>query len=232
MPGCCRLSVISLLKAKTVILSELEQEKYSPEPELEFTQLRYMAAYNGCGLGIPEIATPESLNNIDASTIYNYHRHLYTPENIVIAGINVNHELLLKYVENFFVFPESTEKNISETATNYVGGCAIKYCDKPRIQPGHAEFPELAHIGVGFKCFPDAHPSHYASCVMHGILGSGRSFSSGGPGKGLFSRLNQNILCRHHWANSCLSDIISYSDTGLYYIYGACEPEFVEFIRL
>lgn len=31
------------------------------------------------------------------------------------------------------------------------------------------------------------------------MMGGGGSFSSGGPGKGMHSRLYLNVLARHHW---------------------------------
>lgn len=101
---------------------------------------------------------------------------------------------------------------------------AVSATEKPRVQPGHVEFPELTHVSLGFKGFPDGDPRLYAAFVMHGILGSGRSFSSGGPGKGLFTRLNQNVLYRYGWVNSCISEIMSFNDTGIFNIYGSCEP--------
>ncbi|KAF1743110.1 hypothetical protein MXB_100 [Myxobolus squamalis] len=220
-------------RTKSNILLELEQEKYAPEPEVEFTQLRYHASYNEIDLGIPEIPTAESLSNIKEGTIRSYHNALYKPERTVIAGINVDHDFLIEYVQNYIKFSDTTSMvssslPIDDFPAKYTGGVSIKCTKKPRTQPGHTEFPELAHVALGFECFPDSHPSLFAAYVMHGILGSGRSFSSGGPGKGLFSRLNQNVLCRYFWVNSCISDIVAYSDTGMYYVYGSCDPDYVK----
>lgn len=38
--------------------------------------------------------------------------------------------------------------------------------------------------------------------VLLYMMGGGGSFSSGGPGKGMHSRLYLNVLTRHHWVQN------------------------------
>ena len=59
---------------------------------------------------------------------------------------------------------------------------------------------------------------------MQQLLLGGSSFSQGGPGKGMYSRLNQNVLNRHHWVDICQSFHDVFNDSGLFGIRMAVEP--------
>jgi processing peptidase subunit alpha len=60
--------------------------------------------------------------------------------------------------------------------------------------------------------------------VMTYLLGGGASFSSGGPGKGMHSRLYTRVLNAHAWAHSCAAFSSAFNDTGLVGIQASCEP--------
>lgn len=59
--------------------------------------------------------------------------------------------------------------------------------------------------------------------VLQTLLGGGMSFSSGGPGKGMMSRLYQRVLHRHGWVASCTAYASMFNDVGLFGIQGMCE---------
>ncbi len=52
---------------------------------------------------------------------------------------------------------------------------------------------DLTHVAVGFQGAPHTSPGVYTDAVISRILGGGASFSSGGPGKGLYSRFYQRV---------------------------------------
>ena len=56
------------------------------------------------------------------------------------------------------------------------------------------------------------------------LLGGGGSFSAGGPGKGMYSRLYLNVLNRHHWMYSATAFNHSYSDSGIFCINASSNP--------
>mmetsp|Transcript_22356 Transcript_22356/g.27345 ORF Transcript_22356/g.27345 Transcript_22356/m.27345 type:complete len:183 (+) Transcript_22356:1177-1725(+) len=62
-------------------------------------------------------------------------------------------------------------------------------------------------------------------CTLHLLLGGGGSFSAGGPGKGMYSRLYTNVLNQHHWVDSATAFNSMYADAGLIGIYGTCLPQ-------
>lgn len=60
--------------------------------------------------------------------------------------------------------------------------------------------------------------------TLQTLLGGGGSFSAGGPGKGMYSRLYTNVLNQHGWVESCVSFNNSYTDSGIFGISASCEP--------
>ena len=55
------------------------------------------------------------------------------------------------------------------------------------------------------------------------LLGAVQSFSAGGPGKGMYSRLYREVLNRHAGVEAAEAHIEA---SGLFGIMGACTPEY------
>ncbi|MBW0578474.1 hypothetical protein O181_118189 [Austropuccinia psidii MF-1] len=91
----------------------------------------------------------------------------------------------------------------------------------------HSTENNLAHIYVGFEAPSVLDPDLYAIACTHIILGGGSSFSAGGPGKGMYSRLYTNVLNPHPEVDFCQAFHHTYADTGLFGIAMAVLPEFV-----
>lgn len=64
--------------------------------------------------------------------------------------------------------------------------------------------------------------------VLTYLLGGGNSFSSGGPGKGMHSRLYTRVLNQHAWVHSCSAFNSTFNDSGLVGIAAACDPTHVQ----
>ncbi|KAI8054209.1 Metalloenzyme, LuxS/M16 peptidase-like protein [Syncephalis plumigaleata] len=84
---------------------------------------------------------------------------------------------------------------------------------------------EFTHLYVGFKAAGLTDPDMYTLATMQLLLGGGGSFSAGGPGKGMYSRLYTRVLNRHHWVESCAAFLHGYSDAGLFGISASCRPD-------
>ncbi|KAJ4548855.1 Mitochondrial-processing peptidase subunit alpha [Exophiala dermatitidis] len=82
----------------------------------------------------------------------------------------------------------------------------------------------LSHVHIAFEALPISSEDIYAQATLQTLLGGGGSFSAGGPGKGMYSRLYTNVLNQHGWVESCVAFNHSYTDSGLFGIAGACEP--------
>jgi processing peptidase subunit alpha len=57
------------------------------------------------------------------------------------------------------------------------------------------------------------------------LLGGGSSFSAGGPGKGMYTRLYREVLNRYYWVESAEAFISVFDEVGLIGIDGACAPD-------
>ena len=110
------------------------------------------------------------------------------------------------------------------TPSHYTGGFLSLPTIPPPLNPA---LPRLSYIHVAFEALPISSPDIYALATLQTLLGGGGSFSAGGPGKGMYSRLYTNVLNQHGWVESCVSFNHSYTDSGLFGISASCSPRFV-----
>lgn len=91
-------------------------------------------------------------------------------------------------------------------------------------QPPSLNGTNFTHIHLAFEGLPVASDDIYALATLQTLLGGGGSFSAGGPGKGMYSRLYTNVLNQHGWVESCVAFNHSYTDSGLFGISASCLP--------
>ncbi|KAH8600346.1 peptidase M16 inactive domain-containing protein [Bisporella sp. PMI_857] len=103
----------------------------------------------------------------------------------------------------------------------YTGGFLSLPPLPPPINPS---IPPLTHIHLAFEALPVSSDDIYALATLQTLLGGGGSFSAGGPGKGMYSRLYTNVLNQHGWVESCIAFNHSYTDSGLFGISASCSP--------
>ncbi|KAL8846424.1 MAG: hypothetical protein Q9221_008484 [Calogaya cf. arnoldii] len=106
--------------------------------------------------------------------------------------------------------------------SRYTGGF-LSLPDLP--PPQNPALPHLSHIHLAFEALPISSDDIYALATLQTLLGGGGSFSAGGPGKGMYSRLYTNVLNQYGWVESCLAFNHSYTDSGLFGISASCKPE-------
>ena len=106
-------------------------------------------------------------------------------------------------------------------AAHYTGGFLALPVLPP---PPNPALPRLSHIHLAFEALPISSDDIYALATLQTLLGGGGSFSAGGPGKGMYSRLYTNVLNQHHWVESCVAFNHSYTDSGLFGISASCNP--------
>ncbi|KAJ9655081.1 Mitochondrial-processing peptidase subunit alpha [Coniosporium apollinis] len=108
-----------------------------------------------------------------------------------------------------------------DTPSHYTGGLLTL---PPPPAPLNPAIPRLTHIHLAFEALPITHPDIYALATLQTLLGGGGSFSAGGPGKGMYSRLYTNVLNQYGWVESCVAFNHSYTDSGLFGIAASCMP--------
>lgn len=84
----------------------------------------------------------------------------------------------------------------------------------------------LTQVYVAFEGLSIDDEDIYALATLQILLGGGGSFSAGGPGKGMYSRLFTNVLNQYYWVESCQSFNHCYTDSGLFGIAGSCPPQY------
>ncbi|KAG0258416.1 Mitochondrial-processing peptidase subunit alpha [Actinomortierella ambigua] len=110
------------------------------------------------------------------------------------------------------LIPDSSSEE-RQTA-HYTGGTMLIEDD---TQP-------FTHLYVAFEGLSIHDDDIYALATLQLLMGGGSSFSAGGPGKGMYSRLFTNVLNHYNWIESCMSFNHCYSDSGLFGISGSCYP--------
>ncbi|KAF9925022.1 Mitochondrial-processing peptidase subunit alpha [Linnemannia zychae] len=103
---------------------------------------------------------------------------------------------------------------LSRQVAKYTGGTLLI---EDESQP-------FTHLFVGFEGLSIHDDDIYALATLQLLMGGGSSFSAGGPGKGMYSRLFVNVLNHYNWIESCMSFNHCYSDSGLFGISGSCYP--------
>ena len=79
-------------------------------------------------------------------------------------------------------------------------------------------------MAIGFESCSYYDKDFFAFAVLNSLMGGGGSFSAGGPGKGMFTRLYIDVLNKYHWVYHAQSINHAYSDSGMFCLYGSAHP--------
>jgi mitochondrial-processing peptidase subunit alpha len=190
--------------ARQAILFELESLNMRPEQEPILMDMIHSAAFRDNTLGLPKLCPEANAQKINREMLLSYLKHHHTPRRMVVAGVGVEHDELVKLVEKYFVEQPSTweretfedrgPNSVDTSLAQYTGGMRVEECDIPIYAA--AGLPELAHVVIGLEGCSHQDKDFIASCVLNIMMGGGGSFSAGGPGKGMYTRLYTNVLNR------------------------------------
>lgn len=213
------------------ITFELENLHSRPEQEPLLMDMIHAAAYRDNTLGLPKICPQENIPRITRDVLFTFMRNHYTPERMVIAGVGIDHQQLVDSVQKHFVdkkpiWKDYPAKKVDSSLAQYTGGLILDECKVPQHM-GPSGLPELAHVVVGLEGCSHTDPDFIALCVLSVMMGGGGSFSAGGPGKGMYTRLYTNVLNRYHWMYNATAYNQTYADSGLFYIHASAPPNHV-----
>ncbi|KAJ7459105.1 Metalloenzyme, LuxS/M16 peptidase-like protein [Mycena galericulata] len=116
-----------------------------------------------------------------------------------------------------YLFPTTASDSpalIDTLRPSYVGG--HRYIHDPST--------EFNHLYVAFEGAGIHHDDIYALATMQVLLGGGGSFSAGGPGKGMYSRLYTHILNHYPQIDHCASFHHIYADSSLFGLFASFVP--------
>ncbi|GFS56209.1 mitochondrial-processing peptidase subunit alpha [Trichonephila clavipes] len=88
---------------------------------------------------------------------------------------------------------------IDNSLSQYTGGLVKMEKDMASISFGPSPMPELAYFTLGLESCSHQHSDFISFCVLNTLMGGGGSFSAGGPGKGMYTRLYTNVLNRFNY---------------------------------
>ena len=174
-------------------------------------------------LGRPHFCPLEAFPNLNAQVIYDFRRdHLLIPEEMVVAGAGIGHDELVTLAERYFsdLVPRSENPSADSSSrrtvdSRYTGGA---YQLKTETVDG------FTRVALAFEVDGWHSDDLVPVCVLQTLLGGGNSFSAGGPGKGMYSRLYREVLNRYHWAESAEAFTSFHAESGLLGISGSSIP--------
>ncbi|MEW6137663.1 MAG: pitrilysin family protein [Thermodesulfobacteriota bacterium] len=192
-------------REKQVVYQEISQLEDCPEDLVhEILGIRF---WKDDPLGQPILGTIDNIGRLDRNTMMQFKLDNYTPEEIVVCAVgDVDHD----NITNLF------EKQMNRLHTTGSRICAIPPATEASAHV-IAKDLEQVHVCIGTIGPSAADRRRQAGYVLNAILGSGMS-----------SRLFQEIREKRGLAYSVYSFLSSFSDTGMFGIYAACEAARLE----
>uniref|UniRef100_A0A0R3RVR9 Alpha-MPP n=1 Tax=Elaeophora elaphi TaxID=1147741 RepID=A0A0R3RVR9_9BILA len=223
------------------LIIDFENKDMSSKPECEplLTDWIHAAAYKNNTLGFTKYCPEESIMNINQEHIYTFMRQYYKPNRIVVAGVGVDHDALVSLSRELFNDSKTAwaedpslllEKQppTDDSLAQYTGGEKLVAKDLSCMALGPAPYPNLAHFVLGFESCGYLDDDFVAFCVLQSLMGGGGSFSAGGPGKGMYTRLYVDVLNKHHWMYNATAYNHAYKESGIFHIQASSNPSRID----
>jgi mitochondrial-processing peptidase subunit alpha len=178
------------------------------------------AAYLGSPLGNHHFYPIDSIKDFNVARIHNFRKQFLVGEKCILAGAGIDHQLFLSMAQKrFYNLPSSATDGgaASLKPSKYTGGLIL---DQRELKDN-----EFMRIAVAFEIGGYHDTDLVPACVLQTLLGGGSSFSAGGPGKGMYTRLYTEALNRYSWVEAAESFVTLTSESGLFGIDGACHTD-------
>ncbi|KAJ6520134.1 Metalloenzyme, LuxS/M16 peptidase-like protein [Mycena sanguinolenta] len=131
--------------------------------------------------------------------------------------------------------PPSVVKSISRAASYLFPTSPATASDSPELLNSlrsytgghrfiHDPSTEFNHLYIGFEGCGIGNDDIYALATIQVLLGGGGSFSAGGPGKGMYSRLYTHVLNHYPQVDHCASFHHIYTDSSLFGLFASFVP--------
>jgi processing peptidase subunit alpha len=183
-----------------------------------------MAAYVNYPLGAAHFASEDAIDKISAKTLTDFHSKYFVGENCFLAAAGIDHDLFVKLAKEKFggnllqAAPTNFKEDNKRAPSKYTGGMVTNQRDlkEPYVK-----------IAIGFEVGGWDDDRIVAAIVLNQLLGGGSSFSAGGPGKGMYTRLYREVLNQYGFAESTEGFVSLNEDLGIIGIDSACPPEYI-----
>ncbi|KAJ6813728.1 putative mitochondrial-processing peptidase subunit alpha [Iris pallida] len=155
------------------------------------------------------VASESSINRLKSEILEGFITENYTAPRMVLAASGVAHEELVSIAEPLLSdLPKVSRPEQPKSV--YVGGDYRRQADS-----------DQTHVALAFEIPGGWHQEKEAMIltVLQMLMGGGGSFSAGGPGKGMYSRLYLRILNQHQEIQSFSAFNSLYNNTGIFGIH-------------
>eukprot|EP01132_Coremiostelium_polycephalum_P006080 gene6080-7576_t len=189
-------------------------------------ELLHAVAYGeDCGFGPSVVAEPDNFAALTPQHLFDALKQHYVGKNIVVSATGVEHRELTDMVSRYFGdIPYITNvKSKTFDSVPYYGGTKVLHSE----QPGTDSSWIIGFPFKGFSSIGDSTNEIFTAFVLQSLLGGGSSFSTGGPGKGMQSRLNLNVVYRLPEVKHCSSFYALYSKTSLFGVHLVTEEGYL-----
>lgn len=210
-------------KEKEVIVEEIESYNDSPA-ELIFDEFENILFENH-PLGHNILGTIENVRRFTADDIRRFAARYYRPENAVLfvsgarGGIRGEAPTNLPHNGEAYKLAGDSQQKTQEAILSsfhslkpphYGGGLE----GAPSLHEKHLGTHQ-AHVMMGSRAYQRNHPDRMALFLLNNILG----------GPGLSARLNVSLRERRGLVYTVESNMVAYSDTGVWSVYFGCDHE-------
>ena len=212
----CDLITSSVVKAadvdaeRKVVLEEIAMRDDDPSDLIH--DLFLEKYYGDTPLGRPILGTVESINEMSRSTVFNYYRKRYRPQDLVVAVAgNIKHKEVVHLVEDalskddFLDQPKADYEIRSSGAVKVPGRGQVTLLDRKT---------EQAHIVYGVEGVARNDKRRFALSILATALGGGMS-----------SRLFQEIREKRGLAYSTYAYSQQFAGSGVLSFYVGCKPD-------
>jgi predicted Zn-dependent peptidase len=204
------LDPVEFENERGVILEELAMAEDDPADVA--SQKLFEAVLGSHALGRPIGGTPDAIRQVSRDAVLAHYRENYRPQDLVITAAGaVDHDALVADVTAALTAAgwdlSATARPVErrhQTQSSVTRGSALSVETRPI---------EQVHLLIGFPGLSASDDRRLTMGVLNSILGGGMS-----------SRLFQEIREKRGLAYSVYSFAASYSDTGVFGLYGACSP--------
>eukprot|EP00656_Telonema_subtile_P034156 TRINITY_DN38280_c0_g1_i1.p1 TRINITY_DN38280_c0_g1~~TRINITY_DN38280_c0_g1_i1.p1 ORF type:complete len:465 (-),score=132.16 TRINITY_DN38280_c0_g1_i1:298-1692(-) len=204
-------------RERSVILREME-EVMSMKEEVVFDEL-HATAYQGTPLGLTILGPEENIRSITRDDLDKYIKTQYTAPRMVFAGAGaVNHDQLVDLAnKSFDKLPTKSESfEVAPVVENKFTGSDARFVDSSM---------DDVHFAMAFESVGWTHPDSIAFMVMQSLLGQWDSNTPAGSTP--VASLCKDLVAEGA-AKSIMSFNTTYTNTGLFGVYGVADHTTVE----
>ena len=205
---------------RSVVLEEIAMRDDDPS---DLIHDLFMETYYGDNLlGRPILGTTDSIKNMSRSSVYNYYKKKYHPQDLVVAVAgNVKHKKVVELVEK--AMSRDGFLDVSPAVPNIRQSPKIKATGKGSVGLMYRK-TEQSHLLMGVDGVSRTDDRRFALSILASALGGGMS-----------SRLFQEIREKRGLAYSTYSYVQQFAGAGSLSFYAGCAPskteEVVKIIR-